>query len=111
MFGDESGCSLLPFVARTYAPRGKTPLLRAPLSYDHLSVISGVTAAGTLVTRVQDEAFRGPAVVDFLRQVLRQIPGKLLVVWDGAPSDRCRPVKEFLAAGAAARLWLERFPA
>ena len=111
MFVDESGFYLLPFVARTYAPRGQTPILRAPLSYDHRSVMSGVTAAGTLVTRVQDAAFRGPAVVDFLRQLLRQIPGKLLVIWDGAPIHRCRPVKEFLAAGAAARLWLERLPA
>ncbi len=111
MFVDESGFYLLPFVARTYAPRGQTPILRAPLSYDHRSAMSGVTAAGKLVTRVQDAAFRGPAVVDFLRQLLRQIPGKLLVIWDGAPIHRCRPVKEFLAAGAAARLWLERLPA
>jgi transposase len=94
-------------VARTDAPRGQTPILRAPLSSDHRSVISGVTGAGKLVTRVQDEAFRGPAIVDFLRQLLRQIPGTLQVIWDGAPIHRCRPVKQFLAAGAAARLWLE----
>ncbi len=111
MFVDEAGFYLLPFVARTYAPRGQTPILRAPLSYDHLSVISGVTATGRLVSRVQDEPFRGPAIVDFLRQLLRQIPGKLLVIWDGAPIHRCRPVKAFLAEGAAARLWLERLPA
>lgn len=111
MFVDEAGFYLLPFVARTYAPVGQTPVLRAPLAYDHLSVISGVTAAGQLVTRVQNEAFRGPAIVDFLRQLLRQVRGKLLVIWDGAPIHRCRPVKEFLAAGAAARLWLERLPA
>jgi transposase len=107
---DESGFYLLPFAARTYAPRGETPVLRARLSRAHLSVISGVTASGTLVTRIRDTAFNGVAVVDFLRQLLRQIPGQLLVIWDGAPIHRCQAVKDFLAAGAAARLQLERLP-
>ena len=110
MFVDEAGFYPLPFVARTYAPRGETPVLRAPLTRDHLSVISAVTAAGQLVTRIRATAFDGAAVVDFLRQLLRQIPGKLLVVWDGAPIHRGRAVKDFLAGGAAARLRLEQFP-
>ncbi len=98
-------------MARTYAPRGQTPVLRAPLSYDHLSVISAITPDGRLFTHIQDEAFRGPAIVAFLRQLLRQVPGKLLVIWDGASIHHCQPVKAFLAAGAAKRLHLERLPA
>lgn len=111
VFVDEAGFYPLPFVTRTYAPCGQTPLLRAPLSYDHLSVISAVTPDGRLFARVQDRAFRGPAVVGFLRHLLRQIPGKLLIVWDGASIHRCRPIKDFLAAGAATRLHLARLPA
>ncbi len=38
----------------------------------------------------------------------RPIPGKLLVVWDGAPIHRAKPVKDFLIAGAAKRLQLEQ---
>ena len=98
-------------MTRTYAPCGQTPVLRAPLLRDHLSVIGGVTADGRLVTRVQDTAFTGETVVAFLRQLLRQIPGKLLVVWDGATIHRCQEVKDFLANGAARRLQLERLPA
>jgi transposase len=85
-------------------------VLRAPLSRDHLSVISGLTAEGRLFTHIQDEAFTGETVVAFLRQLLRQIPGKLAVVWDGATIHRCQAVKDFLANGAAARLHLERLP-
>ena len=85
-------------------------MVRAPLTRDHLSVISGVTADGRLFTRVQKAAFRGEAVVGFLRQLVRQLPGKLLVVWDGATIHRCRAVKAFLASGGAARLALERLP-
>jgi transposase len=111
LFVDEAGFYLLPFVARTYAPVGQTPVLRAPLSHDHLSVISALTPDGRLFTHSQEAAFRGPAVVAFLRQLLRQVRGKLLVVWDGAPIHRCQAVKDFLAAGAATRLHLERLPA
>lgn len=99
-----------PFVSRTYAPCGQTPVLRTPLTHDHLSVISAVTPAGRLFTRVQNEAFRGPAVVAFLRQLLHQISGKLLVVWDGASIHRDQAVKDFLATGATARLHLAQVP-
>jgi len=97
-------------VTRTYAPCGQTPVLRAPLTHDHLSAISAITPDGRLFTRVQDTAFRGPAVVAFLRHLLHQVPGKLLVVWDGAPIHRARVVKDFLANGAAARLQLAQLP-
>lgn len=96
---------------RTYAPQGQTPLLRVPLTRDHLSVISGLTLTGRLMVQVQERAFKGPDVVRFLAHLLRQIRGKLLVIWDGAPIHRGQAVKDFLAAGAAQRLQLEHFPA
>jgi transposase len=95
---------------RTYAPRGQTPILRVPLTRDHLSVISGLTHDGRVFLQVRERAFRGPAVVRFLRHLLRHIAGKLLVIWDGAPIHRAQPVKDFLAQGAAARLQLEQLP-
>jgi transposase len=110
LFADEAGFYLLPFVARTYAPVGQTPILRAPLTRDHLAVISAITPDGRLFTHVQDDAFRGPAVVAFLRQPLRQVRGKLLVIWDGASIHHGQAVKASLAAGAAKRLHLERLP-
>jgi transposase len=100
----------LPGVVRTYAPRGQTPVLRVPLTRDHLSVISGITDAGRLFHMVQTVAYRSQDVVRFLRHLLRQVPGKLLVIWDGASIHRSQVIKDFLSAGAAARLQLERLP-
>jgi transposase len=101
----------LPGRVRTYAPRGRTPVLRVRLTRDHLSVIGGVTPDGKLLLQVAvDRALRGPDVVRFLRHLLAHLPGKLLVIWDGAPIHRCRAVKDFLAGGAATRLQLERLP-
>lgn len=95
---------------RTYAPRGQTPILRVPLTHDHLSVISAITPAGQLLMHSQDHAYKGPDVVRFLRHLLRHVAGKLLVIWDGSPIHRAQPVKDFLAQGAATRLHLERLP-
>ncbi len=107
---DEAGFYLLPARVRTYAPRGQTPVLRVLLTRDHLSAISALTASGRVLMYVQDTAFRGPRVVRFLRHLLRHIPGKLLVIWDGAPIHRSKVVKAFLAEGGVERVWLEQLP-
>lgn len=107
---DEAGFYLLPAVARTYAPRGQTPVLRAPLSYDHVSSISAITPDGQLLMQMQEDAYRGSEVVRFLKHVLRHIPGKLLIMWDGATIHRGQAIKDFLSAGGANRIHLERLP-
>jgi transposase len=95
---------------RTWAPCGQTPLLRVPLSHDHLAAMGGLTPDGRLFLQMQDHAYRSPDVVRFLRVLLRKLPGKLLLIWDGAPIHRGQPVKDFLRRGAAKRLHLERLP-
>jgi transposase len=107
---DQSGFSLLPMAVRTWAPCGQTPLLRVPLTHDHLAAISGITPDGRLFMQTQDHAYRSPDVVRFLRVLLRKIAGKLLVIWDGAPIHRSQPIKDFLRRGAAQRLHLEQLP-
>jgi transposase len=97
-------------LVRTYAPIGQTPILRVPLSRDHLSAIGGITPQGRLFMQTQERAYRAEDVVAFLRLLVRKIPGKLLVIWDGAPIHRAKVIKEFLAADAAKRVHLERLP-
>ena len=38
----------------------------------------------------QDRAFKGPDVVRFLKHALRQIGGKLIIIWDGSPIHRAK---------------------
>jgi transposase len=111
LFVDQAGFYLLPTVVRTYAPVGQTPILNEHLSHDHLSVMSGITLEGSLLMIEQDRAFKGPDALRFLKHALSQIPGKLLVIWDGSPIHRSKAVKEFLAQGAASRVRLEQLPA
>ena len=107
---DESGFYPLPAVARTYAPRGQTPILHEWLTRKHLSVIAAVTSQGRWYGQVRECAFDAVAVTEFLRHLLRVVPGKILVIWDGAPIHRSRIIKAFLQAESGGRLELEPLP-
>lgn len=110
IFADEAAFYLLPAVVRSYAPAGETPVLRTPLRREHFSVIAGITPEGKLYQNVRERAFRGPEIVRFLRHLLRQIPGKVLLVWDGLPAHRSTAVQAFLSTDDGRRLHLERLP-
>jgi transposase len=97
-------------VVRTYAPRGQTPVLRVPLTRDHLSVISGITAAGRLLVSIQEHAFKGPDIVRFLKHLRVQLGGKLLVIWDGLPAHANEAVKLFVAGTAREQIRVEQLP-
>jgi hypothetical protein len=77
VFADQSGFYLLPMVVRTYAPVGKTPVLKEHLTRDHLSAMSAIALHGKLYMMEQERAFKGEDVVRFLKHLMRQIPGKL----------------------------------
>jgi transposase len=84
--------------------------LHVPLTRAHLSVISAITEDLRLLSRTWNGSIDGTRVVAFLQHILRQVSGKVLVVWDGAPTHRCHAVKRFLAEGAAKRLKLLPLP-
>jgi transposase len=111
VFVDESGFYLLPATVRTYAPCGHTPILRAFLTHDHLSVMSGITPHGWLFTMTRDDSMNGLDSVHFLKHLLWQTDSKLLVIWDGSPIHRNQYVKDYLANGATKQIHLERLPA
>ena len=106
VFVDQSGFYLLPFVMRTYAAIGKTPEIRAPLSKDHLSSMSGITPDGKLYMQVQGKSYEGEDAAGFLKHLLRHIDGKLLVLWDRSPIHRSQ-----VASAEGSRIHLEQFPA
>ena len=55
-------------------------------------------------------AIRSPQIIEFLTHLLRHIPGKLLIVWNGLPGHRSGAVWDFVRQQKE-RLWLEFLPA
>jgi transposase len=110
-FMDESGFYPLPSVVRTSAPRGHTPVLQEGWTRAHLSAISAISPEGKLSCDCQDHALDAGDVVACLEHLRREVPGRMVVLWDGAPMHRSHVIREFLVNGAASRLHLERLPA
>jgi hypothetical protein len=58
----------------------------------------------------QQKAFKGEEALRFLKHLMRQIPLKLLIIWEGSPIHGAGALKDFLASGASRRLRLEQLP-
>jgi transposase len=108
VFIDESGLSERPQRCRTWAPRGQTPVLQYHFNWKSLSAIAGVTW-WNFYFRLFPGAIPSPQIIQFLAHLLRHIPGKLLIVWDGLPGHRSRAVWQFVQQQRG-RLWLEYLP-
>jgi transposase len=105
VFLDESGYMLTPTVRRTWAPRGSKPVLDCWDRRDRLSAISCLSMSPKArrlnlhFNLLPDNAnVHGEDVVDFLRQLKRQLGGPFTVLWDGGRvHSRSKVVRAFLA--------------
>src|SRR5207237_7480450 len=76
VFADESGFYLLPGVVRTYAPEGRTPVIRNKQTRDHLSIMGGMTPEGKVYTLVRQRSLNGLHTVEFLKHLLHVAGGR-----------------------------------
>jgi hypothetical protein len=107
IFIDESGFYPLPSVVRTYAPIGQSPIIREWWTRDHLSATSAISPGGKLYSHCQEGALHSEGVIAFLEHLLREIPGRMVIIWDESPIYHSHTVGESLANGAAQRLHSE----
>lgn len=96
LFLDETGLSVIPLVGKTWSPVGKTPVLRHNGHWDKVSAITAVTPRGKLYFQVRLGAYDSEGVIDFLRELMRHIRRRILVIWDNGNIHRSRVVKAFL---------------
>lgn len=114
-FVDESGFLLIPTVRRTWAPRGKTPLLYHSYRRDRISTISALTVSpcrgrAGLYVAFHRRNITGVEVVEFLRHLQRHLHKPIVLLWDGGSIHRRRLVKDYLA-DSHTRFHVYRFPA
>ncbi|HEY2155479.1 MAG TPA: transposase [Isosphaeraceae bacterium] len=104
---DESGFFLNPTVRRTWAPVGRTPTLTGFGRHrEKVSTIAAISIAPTrrrvgLYWRTDPGHYiDAAAVASFLRELLRHLRGRVIVVWDGGSNHK----------GPAIRAVTDRFP-
>jgi hypothetical protein len=113
---DESGLFLNPLVRRSWAVRGRTPVVGGDGGHrTKVSVIGAVSVSpaahrlGLYFATLPDGYFTAESVTDFLRGLLRHLRGKVVVVWDGGGNHKGPAIRAFLRRNR--RLTLERLPA
>lgn len=102
LFLDETGLRLIPFIGKTWAKKGKenTPVFRHHGHWTKVSMIAAVSRRGRLFFQSQLADYDGPAVIAFLRHLMRTIQRRLLIIWDNCNIHKNAGVKTFLAANA-----------
>jgi transposase len=113
VFADESGFLLTPTVAKTWAPVGRTPVVRHLERRDRISVISGISVSSKLQRvhlyfQLHPKNIRQQEVCSFLRDLLRHLRGHVFLLWDGGRPHKGRLVQEL--GLRVHRLHLIRFP-
>jgi transposase len=113
VFVDESGFLLIPSVHKTWSPIGQTPIVHHCYRRDRISAISGIAVSPrrfhcTLYCQLFEDNIAGEEAALFLRHLLNQIRGHVIVVWDNGPIHRGDPIQELLVH--TRRLHLESFP-
>jgi DDE superfamily endonuclease len=114
-FIDESGLSLRPARARTWAPRGKTPIVRVAGRGGRKVSVAGLAAyrpgdRTRMLYRVmlhrgrkgEPKGFREDHFAVLLDAAYQQLGGPIVLVWDGLPAHKSAKMRALIAA----RRWL-----
>jgi hypothetical protein len=99
---DEMGVRSDYAAGRSWAPVGRTPIVKRTGKRFGVNLIGAVSTGGLLRFRLFEGSFRGPVLVDFLRRLLRDLASrKVHLILDGHPVHHAK-----LVSG-----WVEQRPA
>jgi transposase len=99
-WGDETGLSNQANYGRSFAPRGKTPVIARPASRFTCSMISTLTNLGTLRFMVFDGALNAAIFLAFLQRLIRNVPRKVFLIVDNLRVHRARLVTAWVRANS-----------
>ena len=80
---------------RTWAPKGKTPIIQFHFNWTHISVIAGLTRTNCMF-RLHEGSIKKEQHVEFLKALRAHLKRPLLIIWDGLKAHRSKLVREYL---------------
>lgn len=86
-FQDEAGVSLTAAMGKTWAKKGKTPIVKVTGNKGTIIITSAISPAGRMVFRIENERIKAPQHIEFLQQILARHPNRKIIVVE----DRARP--------------------
>lgn len=99
-FADESGIRSDYHSGTTWAPKGKTPIVKPTGRRYGMNMLSAVNALGHSRFMIVDSTVNGSVFRTFLQRLIEGVERKIILVVDGQPSHKARVVKQFVADNA-----------
>lgn len=97
-FWDESGFRADAVHGKTWAQRGKTPVVPVPGQRQSVSAASAVNAKGAFWYATYKGALSGELFVDLLRRLMHRRRRPLHLIVDGLPAHKKGVVKDYVAS-------------
>ena len=101
-FADEAGIRSDHHAGTTWAPVGKTPVVKATGARFGLNMLSAVNAKGHFRFMTVDGTVNASVFREFLRRLIARMDRKIFLVVDGHPTHKAKLVKRFVEDNAAA---------
>jgi len=95
-FSDEAGFQSDPVLGRTYGLKGHTPVVITSGQRQSLNVISAVNARGQFWAVTYTGKLNAESFVVFLKDFLKNQPGRIFLVVDGHPAHKANLVKNYI---------------
>src|SRR6478735_10285008 len=99
-WGDETGISNQDQIGRSYAPRGRTPVVARTAKRITQSMISAVSNRGLMRFMLYEGALNAARFIDFLRRLTKDAGQKVVLIVDNLKVHHAAPVKAWVASHA-----------
>ena len=95
-FGDETGCRSTHQAGRSYAPKGKTPMIMATGKRFTVNMISAISNRGHLQFMLMDAGFNSEVFQTFLEQMIKYSKQKVFFITDNHPAHKTKKLNQWL---------------
>ena len=103
-FADEPGSARTTNAGTTWAPIGRTPVVKATGARFSLNMLSAVSAQGALRFMIQDGTVNATVIIDFCKRLLRDADGPVYLIVDSHRAHRARAGDDALGEQVVAEL-------
>ena len=97
-FGDEASVRTDHHAGTTWAPVGRTPIVRGTGKRQSINMVSAVSARGKLHFSIVEGNVNAGRLIEYLTKLIHDIPGKIFLIVDGHSSHKAKATSAFVEA-------------
>ena len=93
-FEDESGIRSDFHAGTTWAPKGKTPVIKVTGARFSTNMVAAISTRGHMRFMVNQGSVTADVLCDFLKRLMHNAQQPIFLIWDGHPTHKSKKVRE-----------------